>query len=554
MPPSPGPPPPASGASSHDLLVVGSGVAGLFAAIAAAERGLRVLLITKDAPEDSSSDKAQGGVAVALGDEDEIELHHRDTIAAGDGLCDEEAVRVMVEEGPARIADLIAWGARFDRDGAGLALAQEGAHSARRVLHASGDSTGQEIIRALLDKVSSLHGISFLSRTYTVDLLVEAGRCAGLLLLDEPGGPTRIVRGEVLLAAGGCGQVYRETTNPPQATGDGIAMAYRAGALVRDMEFVQFHPTALALPQAPRFLLSEALRGEGGRLLDRNGHRFMQDVDPRAELAPRDVVARAITLEMTRTGASSVSLDLTHLDPGFVARRFPRIHRTCLGYGVDITKEPIPVSPSAHYMMGGVATDLAGRATLPGLYAAGEVACTGVHGANRLASNSLLEGLVFGARAGGAVVGDRRVVPTPYLPGKPIGIDDERVSRVRSAVRAGEAMRPERASALAREVREIAWSRAGILRDGEGLALGLRDLRALDEAPGGGAITRSGVEARNILLVASLIAASALLRTESRGAHYRSDHPARDDGRFLKSFLLGVEGGVREIPVRRGAA
>ncbi len=534
--------------AAADLIVIGSGVAGLRAAIEAATAGLTVRLLAKDPPSDSSTGKAQGGVAVALSDEDEVGLHERDTIAAGDGLCDEAAVRLLVQEGPRYITELIGWGAQFDREGSRLAFTREGAHSARRVLHAGGDSTGQEILRVLLRKAESLASISYLTNVYTVDLIVKEGRCAGVLCLNETSGELTEMRGPVLLATGGCGRVYRETTNPPQATGDGVAMAYRAGAWVRDMEFVQFHPTALWLPGSPRFLLSEALRGEGAYLRDASGRRFMLDVDPgRAELAARDTVARAIARRMQETGATHVVLDLTHLDGTYLRRRFPRIDRTCRTYGLDITRDPLPVAPCAHYLMGGVATDLAGRTSLPGLYAAGEVACTGVHGANRLASNSLLEGLVYGARAGEVAVEDSGAGPPAgkaweWAPGPAPG------DAVPAAAGPG-AVGEEAAAGLASRVREIAWESLGLLRDAEGLREAAAALERIATGTAAESVTRSGVEARNLRDVASRIAAAAIRREESRGAHYRTDCPDRNDERFRLSYAQRCCGGVWEIPV-----
>ncbi|HZE89821.1 MAG TPA: L-aspartate oxidase, partial [Verrucomicrobiae bacterium] len=550
-------PPEPRTAPDQDLIVIGSGVAGFTAAIEAARLGLKVLLVTKDSLRDSATENAQGGIAVALNEgEDDVELHFRDTMAAGDGLCDAHAVRALVEGGPARVSDLMRRGARFDREEGRLAFAREGAHSARRVVHAGGDSTGHEIVRALLDAVAATPGIEIRSGDLALDLIVEGGRCAGVRLLGAAG-DIRAARGAVVIATGGAGQVYRETSNPAQATGDGLAMAWLAGALVRDLEFVQFHPTCLAIPGAPRFLISEAVRGEGARLLGRDGRRFMIESEPvRAELAPRDVVARAIAREMRASGSTSVSLDISHLDAPTMARRFPRIHRTCLEYGIDMTKEPIPVGPAAHYMMGGIATDLAGRTTLPGLYAAGEAACTGVHGANRLASNSLLEGLVFGARAGEAAARDRiasgtawpreipgmtETVPGSLAPGAAslAGADPESIDAARSAIEA---------------VRGITWEEAGLLREAEGLGRAFRGLRSIPRRRERGALTREGVEARNMLLVASLIAAFAAGRTESRGAHHRLDHPARDDARWGRSLLLGADGSSFElVPAPEGA-
>ena len=429
-----------------DYLVIGAGVAGLRAAIELAEAG-KVLVIAKDSLKESSSEYAQGGIAVALSDDDEVRLHERDTLLAGDGLCDPAAVHTLVEEGPTAIQQLIEWGAEFDRQGSKLAFTREGAHSRSRVLHAHGDSTGHEIARALYFKAASLPNIEFRSYAMCTSLLSGDG-VAGVELYDASAGAAIQFRARaVLLATGGLGNVFLNTTNPDVATGDGVALAWRAGAEISDMEFVQFHPTALHVAGAPRFLLSEALRGEGALLLNAQGERFMQGLHPLRELAPRDVVARAIASEMNRTGAEHVFLDLTHRGPAFVRQRFPRITGTCLKYGIDLGLEPVPVAPAAHYAMGGVRTDLDGRSSLPRLFVAGEAACTGVHGANRLASNSLLEGLVFGARAG-------------------------RAMRESAAIGAGHAAPPvgDWPGGLPRhEIQRIAWERCGIVRHGDGL-------------------------------------------------------------------------------------
>ena len=526
----------ANAAARHDLIVVGSGVAGLRAAIEAAEGGCTVALLAKDTARDSNTDLAQGGVAVALSDEDQVGLHYRDTLAAGDGLCDEEAVRVMVGEGPRYITQLIGWGAQFDREGSKLAFTREAAHSARRILHAHGDSTGREILRALWRKATTLPTITFFPHTYSVDLILANDICRGLEVLDETTGQVRILEADaVVLASGGIGQIYLETTNPPQATGDGVAIAWRSGALLRDMEFVQFHPTSLHVDGAPHFLLSEALRGEGGLLKNVKGRRFVQDADPRGELAPRDVVARAIQSEMARSGADHVLLDMTHLGAGFLEGRFPRISATCALYGIDMTRQPVPVAPAAHYLMGGVATDTRGRTSVCGLYAAGEVACTGVHGANRLASNSLLEGLVFGARAGMAALEDRsKGMATGESP-------DSRMAkhpRARSCDAAS-------AAEITHAVKLESWKDLGIVRSGVGIGEAIDRFAALLESPSGEAgrsdtprVTRAGLEAANMATVAGLVARSAMSREESRGAHYRSDFSERDDARFGRSSFI----------------
>ena len=519
-----------------DFIVVGSGVAGLRAAVEIAQTQRQVWLLTKDLAEDSNTRWAQGGIAAALSDEDRVGFHETDTLAAGDGLSEPAAVRVLVEEGPRMVLELIDWGTEFDREGFRLSFTREGAHSARRVLHAQGDSTGREIVRALLLKTATFPNIRFVPRTFTADLVVEEGVCRGVRLIDEATGAERSVTARaVLLATGGMGQVWRETTNPPQATGDGVALAWRAGAEVADLEFVQFHPTALAVPGAPRFLLSEALRGEGAVLRDRLGERFMVGRHPAAELAPRDVVAREIVRRLAETGGEHVFLDLTGLPPAFVRERFPAITETCLAWGVDVTAAPVPVLPAAHYAMGGVRTDLHGRTSLPGLFAAGEVACTGVHGANRLASNSLLEGLVYGARAGAAMVeDDYRQKNGGQAPIKYMGACPRFLS-------------PDPA-AVASRVRDIAWRKVGLLRDGSGLRAALAELDGL--APAGSPAGRAAIEAENVRQVAWLAARAALAREESRGAHRRTDFPDLDEVRWRAHSLQRAGGtDVERVPL-----
>jgi L-aspartate oxidase len=507
-----------------DFLVIGAGVAGLRAAVELAAAG-RVVVLAKREVTDSNTQWAQGGIAAALSDEDEISLHLQDTLSAGDGLCNPEAAKVLVEEAPERIEELIQWGTEFDRQGTRLTFGREGAHSRNRILHAHGDSTGREILRALYAKAKTLKNISVREFEFSTDLQVQDGRVSGIHLIDEQGERRQLNAPAVLLATGGMGQLYRNTTNPGVATGDGVAMAFRAGAEVSDMEFIQFHPTALYLKNAPRFLLSEALRGEGAYLRNFELDRFMPKYHPMAELAPRDVVARAIVheLEISHAKDPVVYLDLTHLDPEKIKTRFPRIYATCLQYNIDITVELIPVRPAAHYAMGGARTDLDGRATIAGLYAAGEAAATGVHGANRLASNSLLEGLVFGARAGQAMRNELRQAPPA---------SGESATAVRSDS-AGDALSED----VIGEIQDLMWKDVGIIRSGVGLkraTLHLDEIAARVSNPK----TRRAHEAQNLHLAGFLVTRSALKREESRGAHYRTDFPERDDERFRKHSIL----------------
>ena len=391
-------------ARETDYLIVGAGIAGLRAAIELCETG-RVLVVTKEALGESNTNYAQGGIAVAMGGDEDVSLHFEDTVNAGDGLVNREAARVLVEEGPLRVEELLQWGTGFDRENGNLMRTREGAHSLSRILHANGDATGAEIGRSLLAHARAQKNITLLEWTTTADLMVEDGAVAGAILLDAAGVVVSVRARAVLLASGGAGQVYSDTTNPAVATGDGIAMAWRAGAEISDMEFYQFHPTALSLPGVSRFLLSEALRGEGAYLRNAHGERFMERYHPLLELAPRDVVARAITREGTGADGAQlpVYLDMRHVTGIDLHKRFPGISGFLAQHGLELSRDLIPVRPAAHYLMGGVRTDVDGRTSLPRLYAAGEVACTGVHGANRLASNSLLEGLVFGARAASAM-------------------------------------------------------------------------------------------------------------------------------------------------------
>ena len=496
-----------------DFVVIGGGIAGLRALADLAEAG-SVVLLTKAGPAESNTGYAQGGIAAAIGADDSPDLHAADTAAAGAGLCDAASVAVLVGEGPRYVGELMAWGCRFDRGPGGTpALAREGAHSVPRVLHAR-DATGREIARTLWERSRERGRVRLLHGALAVELLVEDGVCRGVRFLGADGREGAVRARAALMATGGAGRVYRETTNPEIATGDGLAIAYRAGARVSDLEFVQFHPTVLTIPGAPRFLLSEALRGEGARLVNAAGEPFMERYDSRGDLAARDVVAAAVVREQQRTGGGTY-LSLAHLPADRVRDRFPMIAEICAGAGLDLARDPLPVSPAAHYICGGIDTDLQGRTSIPGLFAAGEVACTRVHGANRLASNSLLEGLVFGARAAEAM---RQPLQDARLP---------------PAVMAGPGHEEPggAASADGGTVPDLLWTFGGLLRDRGGLERGLAAVRRISHQfeRAGAPRDAAGAREASVALVGTLILRAALRREESRGGHRRSDFPERDD-------------------------
>jgi len=524
---------------------MGAGVAGLRAAIELARHG-EVLVVTKESLGESNTHYAQGGIAVAMEGDEDVALHLEDTVNAGDGIVYRLAAQALVAEGPVRVAELIEWGAAFDREGGigggELLRTREGAHSLARILHANGDATGAEISRSLVDFARVHKRIRFAEWTMVTGLVVAGGRViAADLASAEPlahgSKPTRIAVRAVLVAAGGAGQVYSDTTNPAVATGDGIALAAEAGAELADMEFFQFHPTALSLPGVPRFLLSEALRGEGAYLRNDRGERFMERYHPLLELAPRDVVARAIARE--GIGVAPGEVRLVHLDMRHVRginlhERFPGISAFLAQHSLDLALDLVPVRPAAHYLMGGIKTDLAGRTTLPGLYAAGEAACTGVHGANRLASNSLLEGLVFGARAAQSMLADDLPVVAADAPESlPLPLTAEEEACVEASIASLQASM---------------WAYAGLLRQQSTLQRGLAAQAACEAALARfvqeGKASRRLAEAQALSRVAHAILHSALARTESRGAHFRNDYPKRDDERFRKHSVLKSDGQV----------
>jgi L-aspartate oxidase len=510
-----------------DVLIIGGGLAGLRAAHEI-DPGLRTMVLTKDKVQESNSAYAQGGIASVWDPEDRFDNHIQDTLVAGCELCDLPTVEMVVREAPLRVAELMEWGTQFDRLDGQLVLGREGGHSHQRIIHALGDATGKEIMRAMIAHTRSMPNIELVEEAYTIDLITHEGRCRGALVSIQGGTPVMIWAKETILCAGGCGQVFRESTNPKVATGDGHAIAFRAGAQMRDMEFMQFHPTVLYIAGSSRTLITEAIRGEGAYLIDANGYRFMKDYDIRLELAPRDVVSKSIVSQMEKTQSPCVYLTLAHLDAEHVRRRFPGIAKVCEGFGLDIAKDAIPVRPGAHYMIGGAYVDEQARTTLPGLWGAGEVTSSGLHGANRLASNSLLEGLVYGAIAGRnaseaarADTSDSlRVLPVTYAQRDGSGgwID---VADIRNSVRA------------------LMWRSVGVQRRQERLEEAVQDVhRYASYVLSHGMRDVESWELQNMLTVGLMMTHAALARQESRGVHLRMDYPVVDNQRWRKHLTL----------------
>ncbi len=501
-----------------DVLIVGGGIAGLRAAMEV-DPQLSLLVVTKERMEESNSTYAQGGIASVLGPEDTFDNHVADTLTAGAGLCDKEVVEMVIREAPEHIRALIAWGTQFDVEADGdLMLGREGGHSHHRIVHALGDATGQEIMRAMIRRVHEELKAQLWQDTFTIDLLTDGGECRGAIVWNEHHGKTYVWAKQTILCTGGCGQIYRESTNPAVATGDGHAIAYRAGAVLRDMEFMQFHPTVLYIAGSGRSLITEAVRGEGALLVDSEGQRFMPEYDERAELAPRDIVSRCIVEQMERTKHPCVYLTMSHLEADATRTRFPGIARACAQFGIDITRDPIPVRPGAHYMLGGIKVDQHGRTSLPRLWAAGEATSSGLHGANRLASNSLLEGLVYGARCGAGATARALDEPDSFraIPlenaiiepaGPPLDLDDIRNS-----------------------LKSLMWRAAGVWRNRERLSGAAHSIDAwLGYVLNRQLATPDAWELQNMLTVSRLMIDAALAREESRGVHLRTDFPEPSD-------------------------
>lgn len=517
-----------------DVLIIGGGLAGLRAALEI-DSSLTVFVITKDAVRQSNSTYAQGGIAGVIDPDDKIEFHIRDTMDAGGNLCDLETVRSVISQGPDRIRELIAMGTQFDHnavDQSELTLGREGGHSHNRIIHANGDATGAEIMRAVIAKVQAAQNIQVIENAFTLDLLKHRDRCCGAVvaLKGAEKGAEKVLfwASETILCTGGAGQIFRETTNPPVATGDGHAMAYRAGVELRDMEFMQFHPTVLYIAGSSRSLITEAVRGEGAYLVDNNDHRFMADYDHRLELAPRDVVSQSIVTQMVKTNAPNVFLSLKHLDADHVRRRFPGIAKAVAEFGLDITSDPIPVRPGAHYMIGGITVDEVGQTSLPGLWAAGEATSSGLHGANRLASNSLLEGLVYGVSAARQASEKALRSSDDDLEVFPISSCELRRSQASIDI-----------SDIRNSLRSLLWRAGGVRRDGPSLSTAIETIHTWQnyvlsqEFP-----SAEGWELQNMLTVGKLLCESALARKESRGVHLRTDFPHTDDDHWRQHISI----------------
>jgi len=519
-----------------DILIIGGGLAGLRAAISA-DQGLSVMVATKDEIRESNSSYAQGGIASVLDPEDRFESHVQDTLTAGGELCDVETVQMVVNEGPKRIMELIEFGTQFDQQDGELQLGREGGHSFSRVVHAQGDATGREVMRAVIQYVKQRANTQICANTFVLDLITSGGECHGAILADEHDEKSYVWAKQTILCTGGAGQIFRESTNPEVATADGHAIAFRAGAELRDMEFTQFHPTVLYIAGSSRSLITEAIRGEGAYLRDRNGYRFMHDYDERGELAPRDIVSQSIVTQMEKTRHPCVYLDLSHLDHELVKQRFPGIRASCAEFGIEITTDPIPVRPGAHYMIGGMTVDRLGRSSVHRLWGAGEVTSSGLHGANRLASNSLLEGLVYGAHAGQAASQAALEMPNEY---RVVPIDNPRGESGEKVLDLAD-IRNSLKSLMGRSV--------GVRREAEPMAEALKTVetwqnyvlpRQFDHA--------EGWELQNMLTVAWLMIKSALAREESRGVHLRTDFPDKDDQHWQchqcfcgdRSYLNGI--------------
>lgn len=514
-----------------DVVIIGSGIAGVYTALSS-PRNAKILIITKEAIEVNNSVLAQGGIAVSLDQNDSPDLHFKDTINAGAGLCDENAVKALVNEATENIATLCLYGVNFDRDeGNRLSLTREAAHSMNRIIH-TGDATGKEVCDTLVGAVSTLKNVTIREQTFAIDILTENGECKGVLTSNEDGTEFMAYYAPVVVcASGGYGQLYSKTTNPEVATGDGAALALRAGAELMDMEFVQFHPTVLFHPDNQNFLISEAVRGEGAVLRNNRGERFMENYHPMKELAPRDIVSRAIFQEMQKTGSNHVFLDITHRDNGFLRQRFPNIYNKCLSYGIDMAKDYIPVAPCQHYSMGGIRTDEWGRTKILGFYAVGEAACNGIHGANRLASNSLLEGLVFGRRIGRQIQEnlDEIKIREGFKPR--IRFNKEWVERDIDYL------------SMKKKLQEIMTLNVGIIRNEDSLNEVMRIITGLkSEIEGVKIVHTNHLEVKNMLTLASLVVKAAILRQESRGAHYRTDYPTTDDQNWLKNIVFQAGG------------